>query len=412
LSISRFLTPEAPTEVTYAEGRLPTRTYASRSFDVQYGRDAGHRSRYIHKVFDETSEIAGEDWDWTTEVVYSTPRGRKQLQLHVARSAGAVRRLRIQKVPTSGDASKLENILELDREQAARLIEMLKALESIPVEGETTVYVDDQLIRDISSDPSAASSIYSKDPGRFRALIANDAQAADVVALQHRRGVVATMRAWLEDDMAFDAAAAEARGPERAWQRLLEKNPWILGIGLGGQLLTSWDSGRLTQRVVGKSIKGVGKDPDALLKTAGVIRSLAFAEIKHHRTDLVNHEYRSGCWAPSEELAGAVVQTQQTVHLACRDIGDFLQDAAPDGELLPSGTFLVRPRSFVIAGTLKQLTGASGGPVPDKFRSFELFRRNIYEPEIITYDELLARAEWHVETAALEADEAPPAAPE
>jgi hypothetical protein len=33
-------------------------------------------------------------------------------------------------------------------------------------------------------------------------------------------------------------------------------------------------------------------------------------------------------------------------------------------------------------------------------RSFELFRRNLHEPEVITFDELVARAEWHVETAA------------
>ncbi len=32
-------------------------------------------------------------------------------------------------------------------------------------------------------------------------------------------------------------------------------------------------------------------------------------------------------------------------------------------------------------------------------RSFELYRRNLYEPEVITFDELLARAEWHVEVA-------------
>jgi hypothetical protein len=41
-----------------------------------------------------------------------------------------------------------------------------------------------------------------------------------------------------------------------------------------------------------------------------------------------------------------------------------------------------------------------------KFRSFELFRRNLHEPEIVTYDELLARAEWHVEIAEREDDAA------
>jgi hypothetical protein len=67
--------------------------------------------------------------------------------------------------------------------------------------------------------------------------------------------------------------------------------------------------------------------------------------------------------------------------------------------LLDTGTFLLQPRSFVIVGSLDQLTGVRGGPIPDKVRSFELFRRNLHEPEVITFDELVARAEWHIEAA-------------
>jgi hypothetical protein len=94
------------------------------------------------------------------------------------------------------------------------------------------------------------------------------------------------------------------------------------------------------------------------------------------------------------------------VHLAVRDLGaDHIQDQADDGSLLSTGTFLLRPRSFVVEGCLDQLTGEGGGPIPDKVRSFELFRRNLHEPEVITFDELLARAEWHVEQAEREAAE-------
>lgn len=91
------------------------------------------------------------------------------------------------------------------------------------------MYVDDQLLRDVFADPSAVASFYARDPERFRALIESDAEADDVVALQHRRVVVARIREWLADHAAFDAAAAEAKGPERAWQALLEDNPWIPG---------------------------------------------------------------------------------------------------------------------------------------------------------------------------------------
>lgn len=388
-----------PNEVTWASGRLTTRTYASRSFDLSFGQDAGQKGRYVHKVFDETPTDDDDDWEWTKHVVHTTPGGRKQLELNVARSAGKVRKIRIQKVPTSGDLTKLEPVLELDRDQSTRLIDLIKALDSIPADGDTTVYVDDQMLRDFFSDSSAVARAYAQDPERFRALIQSDADARDVIALEHRREVVTTMRTWLEDDAAFDDDKNSAGGPEHAWQRLLEANPWVLGIGLGGQLLTSWDKGKLEKAVVGSNIQTVGKRVDALLRTNGIVRSLAFAEIKHHRTELLAEEYRSGVWRPSNELAGAVVQIQQTVRMAVRDLGEYLEERADDGSRTGSGTFIVRPRSFLIVGSLSQLLGQSGGPIDDKVHSFELFRRNLHEPEVITFDELLARAEWHVKLA-------------
>jgi hypothetical protein len=378
---------------------------------MSFGRDAGQRARYIHKVFDEEATPDDENWEWEKHVVSRTPGGRKQLELNVARAEGVVRKIRIQKVPTSGDLTKLEHILELDREQSTRLIDLIKALDSIPVEGDRTVFVDDQLLRDFFSDPDAMGRAYAQNPERFRALIQSDASASDVIALQRRRDVVNTMRTWLEDEDAFDAAKVEAGGPEHAWQQLLEVNPWILGIGLGGQLLTSWDRSKLEQLVVGADIQTVGKRVDALMRTNGIVRTMAFAEIKHHRTNLLaNRPYRPGTWGPSPELAGAVVQVQQTVRMALRDLGEYIEDKAEDGSRAGTGTFLVRPRSYLIVGCLSQLLGTAGGPIDDKVHSLELFRRNLHEPEIITFDELLARAEWHVKVAEGQSSEEGPLA--
>ena len=166
VSLSDFFEP--PNEVTFAERRLATRTYVTKSFSMQYGRDQGQPARYVHRVFDEVVTADDDEWDWTNDVVFTTPGGRKQLELQVAREAGAVRKLRIQKVPTSGDLTKLEPVLELDRDQATRLIDMLKALDSIPIEGDGTVHVDDQLLRDVFADPDAMGQVYATDPDRFQ----------------------------------------------------------------------------------------------------------------------------------------------------------------------------------------------------------------------------------------------------
>jgi hypothetical protein len=91
--------------------------------------------------------------------------------------------------------------------------------------------------------------------------------------------------------------------------------------------------------------------------------------------------------------------------MAVTEIGERLPYTDQEGAETGEAAQVVRPRSFVIAGQLDQLRGPGGVHVA-KFRSFELFRRNLHEPEIVTYDELLARAEWHVEMAERE-DDAP-----
>lgn len=386
-------------EVTYAARRKPTRTYVSRSFDTPFGRDKGSPSRYVRRVFDESIAEENDEAEWTEEVVYQTPGGRKQIELHISRVAGAVREIKIQRVPTNAKSKKLETLLTLNRDQSTRLLDMLKAIDSIPIEGGETVHVDDALLRDLFEDPTAIATIYEKSPEQFRTLIEGDSDARDVIALQHRREIARTMRQWLEDPDAFSVALETAGGPEKAWQKILEENPWVLGIGISGQLLTSWHEGKLEQTIVGSSIRGPGKRPDALLRTVGIIRSLVFAEIKHHDTKLLGAEYRSGCWEPSKELGGAIVQLQQTVNLANNDLSDYIHDKDTEGAILDTGTFILRPRSYVIIGSSSQLTGSGGGPIPEMVRSFELFRRSLIEPEIITFDELVARAEWHVEVA-------------
>jgi hypothetical protein len=70
-------------------------------------------------------------------------------------------------------------------------------------------------------------------------------------------------------------------------------------------------------------------------------------------------------------------------------------DGEPTGETL----FTTEPRSFVICGRLTEFQGEHGGN-ERRFRSFELFRRNLLHPEVITFDELYERARFIVEAEA------------
>jgi hypothetical protein len=156
----------ADQEVVWARGRLPDRTYAHRTFTLHIpaSRDHGYPARYVVKVFDEPAEIdlGADDLQREEWIVQTTPGGRRQIKLQVVRSAGQLRELAIQRVPAVGEGTRLEHLLTLDRAGAMRLIELIRALEYIPVDGdEATVRVDDQLLRDIFADPRAMSACMS-----------------------------------------------------------------------------------------------------------------------------------------------------------------------------------------------------------------------------------------------------------
>lgn len=400
-------------EATWALGRLPDRTYIHKTFPLRLpaSRDYGMPARYVVKVFDDPldAESPGDgDLEWEEHVVQRTPAGRRQIKLQIAREAGQVRQLELERVVVAGGEATVESLLTLDRDGAGRLIDLIRALDHIPVDGtETTVRIDDRTLTDLLTDPEASIRLYQSDPQRFRKLIESDASADDVVALEHRKQVVREFRELLRSEEYFEEARARhGGGREVVWQRFLEENPWILGVSLAGQLLTSWSDNKLEQVVAGFSVAGPGKRADAVLRTSGRIRSLVFAEIKHHETDLLGSEYRPGCWPASADLVGGVTQVQQTVDLAVRQIGQRLADVDGEGAETGEATWLIRPRSFLIIGDLDQLRGP-GGVVRPKLQSFELYRRNLYEPEIVTFDELLARAEWHVTSAERDAGDEP-----
>lgn len=138
----------------------------------------------------------------------------------------------------------------------------------------------------------------------------------------------------------------------------------------------------------------------ALLKTHGLIGAVLFGEIKTHATPLlkpVASPYRKECWQISDELAGAIAQVQRSVQVSLANIQSRLdvkgEDGAPTGERL----FLYQPRSFLVIGSLAEFR-TQHGINEEKYSSFELFRRNVTAPEIITFDELFERARFIVES--------------
>jgi hypothetical protein len=130
------------------------------------------------------------------------------------------------------------------------------------------------------------------------------------------------------------------------------------------------------------------------MKTKGMINSLCFGEIKTHKTDLlksVSSPYRRECWSVSDELIGGVAQIQKTIQKSIENIKTKTEIKDKNGDLTGEQLYLYQPKSFLLIGTLNQFA-IEDKVNEEKFSSFELFRRNLVNPEIITFDELYERA--------------------
>jgi len=228
-------------------------------------------------------------------------------------------------------------------------------------------------------------------------ILRNNITKEDIVALAYRKEQLEIFKALLFDPPSFKNYKEKLKlpGDESVWQHFFEKNTWIFGYGLKYIFTSSIDADNNLEQVVrGYSFFQSGKRVDALLKTRGLISSFCFVEIKTHNTPLIEvNSYRPACYAVSRELAGAVSQIQKTVQKAIDNIRTKVDLVTKDGDPTGDVVYLYHPRSFIVIGKLDEFQ-IDKGTNEEKFGSFELFRQNINNPEIVTFDELYERAKF------------------
>lgn len=235
------------------------------------------------------------------------------------------------------------------------------------------------------------------EPKLGQALRLTQVQAEDITELNCRKIALGEFEKLLTDDTYFALCQQRLKTnarPEDVWQDFVERNTWILGYGLNYVLNSPLEGQRLEQVVKGYDIAASGKRVDALLKSQGLVSSLAFGEIKTHKTPLlkkVADPYRSEAWQVSDDVTGAIAQLQRGLQKALYSLSEKLEPKDSSGERTGEKLYLYRPRSFLLIGSLYEFQGTVDIN-EDKFSSFELFRRSLSSPEILTYDELFERA--------------------
>lgn len=312
-------------------------------------------------------------------VLRRTPAEREEIKAVIVEDEREILTLIVQRFMVKSGNIK-EFSISFDREMTGKLLKILSIVFFGKMENPGKIHY-----RDFEISENDLISILLKGAGNSATVVekylVDNVTDRDIVALKYRKDQLSVFEQMLESDSS-----------ELEWQAFFERNPWIFGYGLNYVFMTGLDEKKLEQVVASYSFKEHTKRTDALLKTRGAISSLCLVEIKKANTKLLDSKsYREEVWPVSEDLRGGVAQCHKTAMKLMKSLfgkEDMKNDTGdPTGEIV----FSYIPKSFLVIGDLSEFVTENGVNM-DKFSSFEFYRKNTSNPEIITYDELYQRA--------------------
>lgn len=388
---------DAPSEHDYHINKKEGRSYISKSISTENGN-----IRIIRKVIDATESHAfGKLKDGL--VIRVTPGGREELVAKFYEDDRNIFNVIFQKfTKKTGNPQKLS--FSFSGNEIKRVVEFLSSIQDVHLETKDKIQIDDSELEQIQITDAQARKLVQQQPDIFMEIIRNDLNVSDIKALGYRREQLKKFKKLLDDSNYFEKEKRmlSVSRDEDVWQKFFEKNTWIFGYGLNYIFTSPLEDRKLEQIVQGFALGQRGKRVDALMKTRGFISSLCFAEIKTHKTKLLSTRApRPSCWSISNELTDALAQIQKTVQAAVQQIQTKTELSTKSGDPTGETVYLYQPKSFLVIGHLPEFD-SSGGINEEKYSSFELFRRNVDNPEIITFDELHERARFIVELASSE----------
>lgn len=181
---------------------------------------------------------------------------------------------------------------------------------------------------------------------------------------------------------------------EKFWQDFFTRNAWIFGYGLNFQFLDI-----ITDQpdYGGRDYTGKGSQKgDFLMQTKAAAKYTVLVEIKTPATPLLSYTAkeprhvknpRNDVWLLSSDLLGAISQVQ----VNARTWALNSQSGENIRVLETQNIFSVEPKGILIIGNTREFITESIAAC------FESYRRNTFNPEIITYDELYERARFIVQ---------------
>lgn len=389
-------------EYDYFNGKVPEKTYISKRIESKTPEIVEGKIvekiipiRYASKIIDceNTFEFVKEKGEIKLRV---TPEGRQEITAKFLEDNHGILILQIQKFTTSSGAPH-KTYFSFRGTEIKILVDFIKSVKDLQIEDENGFKITDNELKKIILTKEQAFSIYKDNQSLFEEIVVENVTQEDILNLVYKKEQLTYFDNLLNQDSFFEEEKIRLQisKDESLWQNFFELNTWIFGFGLQYIINIPLEAKKLEQVVEGFDVINRGKRADALMKSKGIINSLCFAEIKTHKTKLLNSAYRPSVFPPSNELSGGIAQVQKTIQSSIENLISKIKPTDNDGNPTGEEIFLYRPKSFLLAGNLTEFI-TEFGVNKEKYSSFELYRRSIKDIEIITFDELLERAKFIV----------------
>jgi hypothetical protein len=292
----------------FHRNKKPVKTYISRSLVAEdhpgqtSQAEPGRRFRIASKVFDtpETHAFAQEHGQ---HLIRITDGGREEVVAKFYEDDRGIFTITIQRFSLK-DGKPHKGSFSFQGDEIPLFLQFLANLKLVHFPNLSGINVTDEHLKRLLLSPEQTKILIAENQDLILEMARSEVTKSDIVAIGYRKKQLDLFREML----------TSKDTDERTWQDFFENNSWVFGYGLTYLFLSNLNERKLEQAVAGNDLWGSGKRADAVLKTRGAVEALCFVEIKKNSTPLLKTDaYRASCWAPSEELAGGVVQAQITV---------------------------------------------------------------------------------------------------
>lgn len=204
---------------------------------------------------------------------------------------------------------------------------------------------------------------------RYRSMHVFKDNLEDVVRMGHSaKRIIDVMRIW---------DANKENSNEEYWQQVFNENPYVLSQVFSVPVVFINDKAY----VGGMNIDRQDAKFVDYLYTSESSNDAMLVEIKTPVTRLLGPKYRKGVHRPSPDLSGSIVQVLDYRRELSKNIHHITEDTSHKIDVFS-------PRCIVILGNAEKELDTEG-----KRKSFELYRTNLRDVEIVTYDELFKKAD-------------------